>query len=439
MKGSYLPILFLLFALSCTRKEIEFGTIPENAYTDLAYIDTVTVQLSTVLTDSFATNSDTSFLFGRYKDPYLGSVTAKPFLQMSAPATVPDIPASAVFDSLSLIIRPNSYYYGDTSKTQTIVVHELAQAIAHTYNSQLFNTSNIPVKPVVFGSRVIRFSPYETDSIAIRLSNSKGEELFEKLRQKSTDVTTQAEFINYFYGITLGVADNDTSAVFGLYGNDASVVMRVHYHLTIPYPEAAFIDFVSLANEYAFTQIIPDRAGTGLMPYTPGLSELFPSGTKNISVFQPGTGLALKMIFPSLKQILYRENGGLVKLLKAELLVKPKYLSSDIYQYKLPASLSLAQTDETNVLGGALADSTGQGTLIAIPVIDNVYGINNHYRFNVTYYINQLLTTTGSEKKGFYLFQPSSNSRNIDRMIVDASSGKDAGAMLLLYVLNINN
>ena len=68
---------FLLY--SCTRNTIEFGTIPENGYTNLVYNDTVSVQLSTVMQDSFATSGDTSFLIGRYHDPYLGAVSAKVF------------------------------------------------------------------------------------------------------------------------------------------------------------------------------------------------------------------------------------------------------------------------------------------------------------------------------------------------------------------------
>jgi hypothetical protein len=216
-------------------------------------------------------------------------------------------------------------------------------------------------------------------------------------------------------------------------------VIRVHYHKTIPLPQTAYIDFTSLANEYSFTQVLPDRRGTGLAPVTPGLSEIFPIATNGRTYLQPGTGLSLKMIFPTLKSILNRDNDGLVKLLKAELIVKPKYLSSDLYRYKLPSSLGLAQTDETNLTGSTLSDSSGLNSLSATPVIDEVYGINNYYRFNVTNYINQLLTTVGTEKKGFYLLQQSAVARSMDRLVVEASGGKEAGVMLLLYVLNINN
>lgn len=439
MKGFFLPVFCLLILVSCTRKEIEFGTLPENAYTDLAYIDTVSPQLTTVLLDSFATTSDSSFLVGRYSDPFLGTVSTKPFFQFAIPSNIPDIPTSAVFDSMELIIRPNTYYYGDTSRVQTITVRELAEPLVHTYNSQLFNTSNFSTKPVALGSRAMRISPNATDSFSIRLSNDKGAELFNKLRQKTSDMTTQSEFINYFYGMNISVADNDTTAVFGLKGAAGAFVMRVHYHGTIPLPEPAFIDFTSLANEYAFTQVIPARASTGLVPVTPGLSEISPINTNGRVYLQPGTGLSLKMTFPTLKSILNRENNGLVKLLKAELIVKPKYLSSDLNKYKLPSSLGLAQTDATNLVGSNLYDSSGSTTLSVSPVVDEVYGINNYYRFNITNYINQLLTTVGTEKNGFYLLQHSSFARSMDRLIVEASGGKEAGVMLLLYVLNINN
>jgi hypothetical protein len=439
MKGIYLPVFSVLLLISCTRKEIEFGTIPENAYTSIAYIDTVSAQLTTVLIDSFRTSADTSFLLGRYYDPYLGTISAKPFFQMSVPASLPDIPSSAVFDSLSLIIKPNKYYYGDTAQLQTVTVYELDQPITFTYNNQLYNTSNIPVKPAVLGSRVIKISPFNTDSFTVRLSDSKAIELFNKVKQKTSDVTTQSEFLNYLYGLSIGTGGNDIGAVFGLKATDASFVMRLHYHLTIPYPEPAFVDFTSLANEYAFTQVLPDRTGTGLTVLTPGVSELSPSLTNGRAFLQSGSGLTLKMIFPTLRGVLNRENNGTVKLLKAELIVRPKELSSDLFKYKLPSALSLAQTDATNLVGDNVLDSTGAATLIATPTIDQVYGVNNYYRFNVTQYINQMLTNTGMEKSGFYLMQQSSIGRIMDRLVVEASGGKEPGVMLLLYVLNINN
>ena len=72
-------------------------------------------------------------------------------------------------------------------------------------------------------------------------------------------------------------------------------------------------------------------------------------------------------------------------------------------------------------------------------MIDEIYGINNYYRFNVTNYINQWLVTVGTEKNGFFLIQQSAVARSMDRLVLDAAAGKDAGVLLLLHVLNINN
>ncbi|HKO80259.1 MAG TPA: DUF4270 family protein [Chitinophagaceae bacterium] len=426
---------FLLY--SCTRNTIEFGTIPENGYTNLVYNDTVSVQLSTVMQDSFATSGDTSFLIGRYHDPYLGAVSAKAFFQMTVPSSVPEIPASAKFDSLTFIIRPNDYYYGDTSKSQTIYINELANSISYSYNNKLYNTSNVAVKSPALGMKTIQIKPRGSDSIVIRLSDSKGAELYSKLQQQSTDITSATDFLNYFRGISVAVADDDTAVLYGLSGSAGQMVMRVHYHTTIPYPEDHYIDFTSLANDLAFNQVLTNRSGTGLVPGTTGVTEIPAEKTNGFSFMQPGTGLYLKTIFPSLRTIL--GNTNIVKLLKAELIIRPTYLSFDNNNYLLPSQVYLTQTDESNIAGNAVLDSAGTAKLYANPVIDNVYGENNYYRFNITPYINQMLTTAGSEDAGFFLMHDSPvTTRNVDRLIVNTTSQASRSCQLLLSVMIIN-
>lgn len=429
-------LLLVLFIYSCTRKDIQFGDDPENNYTNIVFTDTVSVQLSTVITDSFETNGATSFLAGKYKDPYLGTVSAKNFFQMTIPATTPDIPASAHYDSISFIFRPNDYYYGDTSMLQTFYVSELSQTIEYSYNSKLYNTSSVPVKPTPLGSKTIRLRPVVDDSIEIRLNDTKGMELFSKLQQLSTDVTNADNFLNYFKGISLTTGDNDTTAVYGLLGTTGSMVMRLYYHTTIPYPEKKWIDFTSLANDLAFNQVLTDRSGTGIISGGSGLTEISASQTNDHSFLQPGTGIYLKMIFPSLKSIITTDK--VIKLLKAELIIKPTYLSFDKNKYKLPTQLYLTQTDESNISNAEVIDSTG-AVQYASPVTDDLYGENNYYRFNITPYISQMLTTAGSEDYGFYLMHStSSSSMNVNRLIANNSLHVNQSSKLLLSVIIIN-
>src|SRR5882724_5473162 len=98
-----------LLIQSCTRKDIQFGDNTENSHTNISFIDTVAVDLSTVITDSLATGGATSFLVGKYHDPYLGKVAAKTFFQMAIPAPAASIPSSAYYDSIGFLFPPHKY------------------------------------------------------------------------------------------------------------------------------------------------------------------------------------------------------------------------------------------------------------------------------------------------------------------------------------------
>jgi hypothetical protein len=430
--------LLLFFLLQgCYKKTIEFGDTSENNFTKFVYIDTVEVKLSTVMIDSFPTNGASSLLLGKYKDPYLGIVSAKPFFQLGLPESTIEIPSTAVFDSLIFIIRNSDYYYGDTSRPQTIYVNELSQPINFSYNDQLYNTSSVAEKTAALGSRTLRISPFNTDSIIIRLDNAKGLELFDKLRQQSTDVTNADNFLNYFRGISLSVAPNDTSAVYGLNGN-STMVMRVIYHHTIPNAENKYIDFPMQTNSYAFNQLIADRAGTVLPSSTTRVLEIPSDQTGNVAFSQSGLGLYLKMTFPSLRDVL--KNDGIVKLLKADLVIRPATLSFDRFNYKLPSVLHLAETNGSNTVGNSVVDSSGTATQFSAPYIDDIYGENSHYRFNVTSYVNLLLNSTGSADYGFYLLESWGTSlMHVNRAIINDANRSQYKTQLLLSVLVINN
>lgn len=420
---------------ACYKKEIEFGTNPENNYTKVVFTDTVAVSLSTVKADSFQTSSATSLLLGKYKDPYLGIITAKPFFQLSTPAETIDIPATAQFDSLYFIIRTNDYYYGDTTKTQTIYVNELSQPISYSYNDKLYNTSSVAIKPTPLGSRTLRIRPVTDDSIIVRLDNAKGQELFSKMQQLSTDVTNAENFLNYFKGICLSVGDNDTTMVIGL-ATSSIVCMRVAYHLTTPAVVKKYIDFPMLTNTYTFNQILTDRTGTPLAGSSNIVTEYHSSITNNVSYMQEGAGLFAKLTFPSLRDLI--KNDNIVRLVNADLIIRPAALSFDRYKLPLPPQLHLATTDGSNIIGSQVMTSAAE-VIYASPVIDDLYGENNYYKFNITAYINALLTTPGSEDDGFFLQQGwSLGAMKLDRAIINNNTWGNYRTQLALILLVIN-
>ena len=173
----------------------------------------------------------------------MGIISARPFFQMTIPSAATDVPATAQYDSMAFIIHPNKYYYGDTSRAQTINVNELDEFINYTYGNYLYNTSNFSVKPVLLGSRTLKIRPSVDDSIQVKLNDTKGMELFNKLQQQSDEIKSDDNFQNYLKGISLSVGDNDTSAVYGLGGTANDMVMRIFYHTTTPYFQSQWVHF----------------------------------------------------------------------------------------------------------------------------------------------------------------------------------------------------
>lgn len=426
---------WLILLTSCYRESIQFEGDPPESYTQVVKIDTITPVISTVMIDSFATGGTSEFLVGSYNDPHFGKISSRAFLQIGSQAAIGDIAETAVYDSLVLIVHFNKYFYGDSTKTITIDVHELDETIELGYNDKLYNTSNFPVKPSTLGSKQLKVYPNITDSVIIRLDNAKGQELFTKIRTHADELSSTENFLNYFKGIRISTSDASGGVIYGLNGAAGSMIMRLHYHNTTPFPQEQYVDFSSLANSLAFRQTTITRNGSLPDPNTSGKHELPSAETNNIGYTQPATGVMMKIIFPGLRNILSTDRP--LNLLHAELIIRP--MPQSFADYALPSSLQLMQTNESNLVGGQLADTTGQAVLTASPVIDYIYGLNNYYRFNITNYINELLHITAGTGEGFFVV-PSipEQAIQLNRAIFGDVSQAKSKAQLNISIVTVN-
>lgn len=423
----------ILLATGCTKKDIEFGNELGETYTNLLQVDTVSVNMSTYLLDSFATNGIDNFLAGSYQDSLLGDISAKAYVQL-LPELGTTMEDDAVFDSLSFVIKPNDYYYGDTTQVQTITVRELAAPIEYRYGSSIYNTSSFGEKSTPLGSRSIRISPVKDDSIILSLDATKGLELFNKIKQSASEMQTADEFLNYFKGVSISIRSAAASAVFGLTKSAGAIYMRLHYHTTMPYPEAKYKDFSFYENLYS-NQITSNRSGTPLASLSN--NEISSALTGNRAFTQAGAGVMLKMTFPTLRNILQLD--PTVRLLKATLTLK---VPSGTYDGKqsLPPSLMLLQTDATNAAGSAIYNTAGDAVVTATPTYDNLYGAATTYNFELTSYFNTLLTTAGSEGNGLFLLEAyPGDAGTVNRVVISSSSSTVDNSQLVLSLLTLKN
>lgn len=429
--------LLVFFFASCYKDEISFGNIGDNSNTRIITIDTITPVISTIVLDSFPTSGNNILLVGRWSDPQLGPTSASTFIQFGLPADLGSLvfPNDAVYDSLALTLRPIRQYYGDTASAQTFSVYELADQPDYTYASRLFNTSVTSLLPTPLANVIQALRPGRDDSLHIRLPQSKGLDLYNKIRLQANEIKSEDNFLNYLRGFNIQVSAIDKGAIYS-FNADSSVTMKLHYHTTIPDYQEHVITFSLTRTSYQYNRIISDRINTPLEPQTAGQTEFYPTTQTPYAFTQAGTGVMMKIKFPSLRNILGYTN--VVRLVNAKLVLKPVEQTFDEYGYRLSDSLYLAQTDATNGIGAALTHTDGASVQYASPSLDYIYRLNTNYTFDVSSYVNYLLNTAGSTEGGVFVLEETPGlAKGLNRILMGTATHPKYKTQLVLTIMAI--
>lgn len=428
-----------LFFVSCYKDEIQFGDIGhEDSHTRIINIDTITPVISTVVLDSFPTNGNNILMIGRWYDAQLGTTDASTYIQFGRPADLASFsfPNDAVYDSLALTCKPISQYYGDTLTAQTFSVYELAYQPDYSYASRIYNTSATGVLPTPLTSLTKLLNPGRGDSLQIRLPQAKGLDLYNKIRNNATEISNDDNFLHYLRGFCIRVGATDKGAIYS-FNADSSVVLQLHYHTTIPTYQQHTVKFYVTRTDYQYNRIVSDRSHSPLAPTNNLQTEFFPNTQTPYAFSQAGTGVLMKVKFPSLRNILGYTS--VVKLISAKLVLKPVEQTFDNYGYRLPDSLYLAQTDASNLIGSPLTTGDGAYTLYATPSLDYIDRINTNYTFDVSAYLNYLLTTAGTTEGGFFVLQEApGTTRGLDRVLMGSASHPKYKTQLSITVMAVD-
>jgi hypothetical protein len=130
--------------------------------------------------------------------------------------------------------------------------------------------------------------------------------------------------------------------------------------------------------------------------------------------------------------------GDVVRLMDARLVLKPVKGTYNYYGNRLPNPLFLATTDASNIAGSQLLDTTGQSVQFRAPSIDDLYGVNTNYSFNITSYVNALLNTQGSAENGLFIIEDAaSSSKQINRAVIGSRQNETYQTKLILNLLTI--
>jgi hypothetical protein len=393
--------------------------------TDLAVIDTFTVQLSTVILDSFSTAGSGRILVGMYNDELFGNVTSTSYFQIGVPDEF-DVKTTDIYDSLQLVIKYDGYYCGDTSRVQCILVHQLTEDIE--FKDTDINSSDVffDYNPEPIGSRTFIPSPGNSvDTLAIRLSDEIGRDLFSRLRDKSQTVTSADYFRDYFHGLLLRSDEALTGSIIGFNASADDVTLRLFTSRAgESYSQIVYAFKLEDVNKQ-FNRVTHDFASTALNGLLKQQNELSSRQTGSVSFLKGGIGLVLRVDFPSLDELLLLRRG---KIVEAQLYLSPTGHANG--NSNLPAELVMY---ESNTLNKVLS---GQGVVASSSLtVDELYNQDTFYTFNITDYLNAELADSYIDTgKGVIITLPSDALKTTFNQLSIAAKSKHT--RLKLYYLS---
>lgn len=428
-------IILLTVITGCSKTSVEFTDNSVVNDPNVVYYDNYPVELSTYKTDSFLTSGHTVFTVGYHNDPLLGKINAASYTELQLPSENPLKNQNVTFDSLVVLLKPGGSYYGDTSLPVYLTVHRLAENIKNEEddNNSYFTPRKFATEALPVGQKTVVIRPLKDTLISIRLPNTLGLELFQKFKSNATEIQTNASFIKYFKGLRIGVDTLLTNTLFYLLPHAGATVMRLHYRLNGTVSVEKELNFY-INSQKQSNNITTNHQSGIYASFTPFKRQLKASSTLNNKAYlNSNAGCYIKISFPNLLSL--KELYPYVNILKAELVVKPSP-GSYSYPYQLPPVLHLTTTDDENRPLQAVTDPSGQ-TLTGNLTIDNLYGINTKYSYDITSYIKSLIDAGSFSTSALLLLPPSTFSdSDISRLVVNDQQLSNS-IQLKLYVLGL--
>lgn len=438
MKYIWFLFLFITLFTSCQTDNLEGDFVVGSDYLSVnnkvLLIDTLTVDVSTINFDSLATSSQSRILIGNYTDPILGKVKSESYFELTPDSYTLGSSSDTetvnyVFDSIAMILKYDRYYYGDTTKIQTINIHQLTQKVKPVVGDDSFyNNSALSYDSQSIGSRTFYPKPIGKDSVNIQMDATFGKNLFDKL--KNNEITNSDEFNNYFKGIVIKPSTANSSNVVGF---TTACVMRMYYKQANSNSEDTYTkDFTIADVSKQFNNISLDKTGTVLQNLPDSRNKLSSELTNNSAFIQSGTGVACRVDFPFIKQLKYISEKGVI--VDAELIIKPiKNSASALYPIK--DSLQVYECDHLNRISKILTNSDGSQKLAKLNTTPDEFNENIGYTINIGSFLHQEMTKTYGAKSSLILTFPNI-SKGVNRIVLGNQKNAENKLQLKIYYIS---
>lgn len=438
----------VIFANAC--KQGEGIRLDNDGIDDIGVdiVDTLTVEASTFLLDPLPTAGTGTLLVGSLKDEALGELRLSSYFRVSNSAvSLSGLPADAVFDSLSLRLFYDGYYYGDTTAQLRLTLHRLSEDLERSELPIALEDDEYPVfvsgetlwsdqrfgfEPSPLG--IATFSPRPlstTDTVKIKLDDGLGRALFEMAVTNDTRLSNAEDFTDFFKGLAL-VPSGDNKCIVGLRD---SLALNLHYSYERQSDGMRASDtlkFTIGSTDYQYNQVASNRQGGVLENLSYENNQLPESATLHRTFIQGSSGIVTRLRFPTARQFV---NSANIAISKAQLIIET---DQPVYSlYPPPGSLIMMVANQYGTPTSLLTTSYAATTQTAYyQAFDQAGGSGSgKYVFDLTEYISEMRNSTSSEEESLLLTIPTADLMStVNRLAIATQGDKPAIKLHLLYV-----
>ena len=389
--------LYSLFAVlaifcACQDENSQLGkSLVESSFYNV-YADTCSVD---ILLDSIETRGDSICQLGHYRSSAWGEVSATYYAEYSTSDFTPNTDYTYTLDSLVLRMIPSGHFWGDTLTQQRISIYRLKNPIVLDNDEDLYNSTVLPTEDAPLFSFTFTPCPGRKKEVSVRLPDSWGQQLLNDLVAQDDYFDTQDKFKKKFPGLVF-VPENDGQCITGFMVNDSAMSINLHYQEVSNQRTGQVLTF-NVNTDYAYTGIRHDPTGTHLASLKSGIENLVHSSDMGcLAYMQELTGYYNQLEFPYLNSL--GSAGQIVSIESATLYLYPLARSyNEVNQ--LPNDIRLYITDENNVLEDYVYGSDGVTVQTGDLTIDEMYGKETYYSFDLTEFIRNNYGTSGIKRQ----------------------------------------
>lgn len=397
-----MPILLAATVLiGCRDDNSQLGqSLVESAFRNV-FVDTCTVDISTVRMDSMVTRGDSICQIGHYRDTVWGEVYSTYYAEYSTADITPNENYSYQLDSLVLRLIHSGHYWGDTLTEQRISIYRLKEAIDLTDDEDLYNFTVLPTEDIPLHTFTLRPRPGRAEEVNVRLPDAIGQKLLDDLVAENEVFDSQDDFKNYFPGIAI-TGESSGQCITGFLVNDTAMTLTLYYEeISSERTEKELTFTVNMDN--AYTGIRHDRSGTALANIESGVENAVHSyELGNRAYLQGLTGFYNQIEFPYLNNL--QSEGEVISIESAVLYLYPQEGSYGT-RNQLPDEMRLYITDENNVLEDYVYGDDGVTVQTGNLVVDEMYGQDTHYSFDITTFARNNFGAWGMNRQRLLMSQ----------------------------------